>query len=223
MPSYIEICLAAAVVDSAATRYSQRTVRNGLPSDRSLAAAVPLGARAVHTSLSPLFGSLDGVLLLVIGLRSFAARGQPKEETRLRNQWFSIRIPRATLYLDLLSILLWYIVFTPTEALDEQLPEETVAFFRDTETTLEVLDTVRPTPRQTESPRRSHPATSGRSDPVVDLPAPSARVRRSRATLTRAVPRTTRSLPSQPNAIATYNILVQEGRQVAAAMILPSS
>lgn len=105
----------------------------------------------------------------------------------------------------------------------EQLPEETVAFFRDTETTLEVLDTVRPTPRRTESPRRSHPATSGRSDPVVDLPAPSARVRRSRATLTRAVPRTTRSLPSQPNAIATYNILVQEGRQVAAAMILPSS
>lgn len=30
----------------------------------------------------------------------------------------------------------------------EQLPEETVAFFRDTETTLEVLDTVRPTPRR---------------------------------------------------------------------------
>jgi len=49
----------------------------------------------------------------------------------------------------------------------EALPAATLEFFKDTETTLEVLDT--------------------------------------------------------PNAIATYNILVQEGRQVAAALILPSA
>ena len=49
----------------------------------------------------------------------------------------------------------------------EALPAETLEFFRNTETMLEVLDT--------------------------------------------------------PNAIATYNILVQEGRQVAAALLLPSA
>ena len=49
----------------------------------------------------------------------------------------------------------------------ETLPAETLEFFRNTETMLEVLDT--------------------------------------------------------PNAIATYNILVQEGRQVAAALLLPSA
>lgn len=45
----------------------------------------------------------------------------------------------------------------------EQLPEETVAFFRDTETTLEVLDTVRPTPK---TDRESEEESSGDFGPI---------------------------------------------------------